>query len=153
MQETGSIGGWSTDRAIKPLRAPPEGYETVGTVLYPYTVYNLRVGVRRLRGEPLQLKLVVYVDMVRAKGLLGDAMPETVEAPRVAERIPPRLSPQQALRLARRTTIYFLMRKFRIGLPPVIEVEEEERAYKIFLLVEGGGRHVFDTLTGVLEPL
>jgi len=135
-------------RAWKPLLDPPRGVEE--TILYPLTFYRLRIRVKRLLGEPRILALTVMVDRVRAKGFIADGFPETVEVEGTL--MPARVPEEAAERIARRTTLYWLMRRYRIGLAPEVEVEEKLDVYKVFWVVRGPeGRVILDSVTGAEE--
>ncbi len=121
------------------------------TVLYPLRFYRLRVALRRLLGEPRVVELYVMVDRVRAKGFVADGYPETVEMTGVE--IPARAGDEASERIARRTALYWAMRKYRIGLAPEIEVLDTLDVYKAFWIVEepGGRRVIVDSVTGAEE--
>jgi hypothetical protein len=134
--------------AIKPVIERPS--KDSRALLYPYRFYKLAVKVKRLLGRPIDLNLIVQVDLVRAKAYLADSIPELVEVE--GEVMRPILGEEEGLRRARRAALYYVMRKYRIGIAPEISVESSVDAYKIFWIkpVEDGVL-IIDSITGEAE--
>ncbi len=137
--------------AIKPSIPRPDG--TIRQILYPYRLYELEVLIKRPLKEPRIVRLLVQVDMIRAKGYLADTRPETIEAE--GEAIPPRLGEEAAEAVARRTALYYTLKKYRVGLAPEIRTLRSHEYYKIvWLVVDGSGRRILvDSVTGETELL
>ena len=122
------------------------------TILYPLAFYKARVAVRRIIGKPRTFEAWVMVDLFRAKGYLADSLPETVEAQGVT--IPSRLDDQAAAKLARRTLLYYVLRRYRVGLAPDIEILETHKIYKIiWLTLDSGKKIIVDSVTGDTEQV
>jgi hypothetical protein len=135
---------------IKPLVNQPENPEKI--LLYPLTLYKLEVEINRLLKKPLVRHLIVQVDMIRAKGYLAANLPETMEVE--GEVMPSRLTESGAEKVARRTALYYILKKWRVGLPPTINIEEKLSLYKIFWVIRDNDRRVIiDSVTGDTEPV
>jgi hypothetical protein len=134
--------------AIKPSIERPG--EDARALLYPYRFYKLAVKVKRLLGRPIEFLLIVQVDLVRAKAYLADSIPELVEVE--GEVMKPILGDEESLRRARRAALYYVLRKFRTGIAPEINIESSVDAYKIFWIKPSkGGVLIIDSVTGEVE--
>ena len=136
-------------RAWKPRVPRPPGARAL---LYPLVFYRLHVSLPRLLGPPREFQLLVAVDMVRAKGLLADGFPEEAEVE--GEVIPARITLGASERVARRTALYYTLRRYRPWRAPVIRVVERREVLKPFWLVQAQGRLVaVDAVTGAEEEV
>ena len=136
-------------RAWKPRVPRPPGARVL---LYPLVFYSLHIALPRLFGPPREFQMLVAVDMVRAKGLIADALPEEVEVE--GEVIPPRLTPDAAERVARRTALYYTLRRYRPWRAPRITVLGVRETLKPFWLVSRDGRLVaIDAVRGFEEEV
>ncbi len=136
-------------RAWKPRVPRPPGARAL---LYPLVFYRLHVAIPRLLGQPREFQMLVAVDMVRAKGLIADSLPEEAEVD--GEVIPSRLTSTAAERVARRTAFYYTLRRYRPWRAPRIRVLEARETLKPFWLVSRDGRLVaVDAVTGLEEEV
>ncbi len=136
--------------AIKPAIDPPKNI--VKKLLYPYAVYRIKVYVKRPFKPPRTFELVISVDKFRAKGFISDIFPELIEDE--GEIIPARLNEEQADKVARRTALYYTLKKWRVGIAPDIEILEKKDTYKIFWLIHQDNKKVLiDSISGDWEEL
>ena len=136
--------------AIKPAIDPPKNIAK--KLLYPYAVYRIKVYVKRPFKPPRTFELVISVDKFRAKGFISDIFPELIEDE--GEIIPSRLNDEQADKVARRTALYYTLKKWRVGIAPDIEIVEKKDTYKIFWLVRQDNKKVLiDSISGDWEEL
>jgi hypothetical protein len=136
--------------AIKPLISQPENPEKI--ILYPLTLYKLKVEINRLLKKPIVQHLIVQVDKIRVKGYLATNLPNTIEVE--GEVMPSRLTDSGADKVARRTALYYILKKWRVGLPPTIIIEEKINLYKIFWVIKDNDhRIIVDSVTGDTEPI
>ena len=137
-------------RAIKPFQERPKSI--VKTLLYPYTFYDMTIHVKRLAGEPISVNIYIQVDRIRGKGFIIDSIPEMEDAE--GEPMKPLFSDEKSEKIARRTALYFIMKKFRIGLAPNIQINKKIDAYKVFWLIrDTSGLYIVDSVTGDLEEI
>ena len=140
---------------IKPVINVPQGVKVINTIYYPYMVYHIKVIIRRALGKPASLQGFVVVDLARALVLLADSFPDTltVKVP-VNLIIPERISEEKAVNLAKKKMVYVAMRKFKIMLPPKVEIVKCKKVYKQFWLIElNNKKYVIDSLTGESEEI
>ena len=138
---------------IKPLIKEPPPNILMLTLYYPYMVFHIKVTIRRVWGEPSHFHGFVTIDMARSLVFLSDSMPSTFQAEvPVNLIIPDRISEEKALSLAKKKMVYVAMRKYKIVLPPKVEVVESKKVYKQFWLVRIKDRkYIVDSLTGESE--
>ncbi len=138
---------------IKPLIKEPPPNAIILTLYYPYMVFHIKVVIRRIWSEPSYLHGFVTIDMARSLVFLSDSMPSTFHAKVPSNLIiPDRISEEKALNLAKKKMIYVAMRKYKIVLPPRVEVLESKKVYKQFWLVKVKDRkYIVDSLTGESE--
>ncbi len=137
-------------KAIKPAIDAPESI--VRKFLYPYTIYRIEVHVKRPLKPPRIFQLIITVDRFRAKGFISDIMPELIDAEGIT--IPARLNDEQADKVARRTALYYTLKKWRVGIAPDIIIREKVDVYKVFWLIQQGNKKVLvDSISGDWEEL
>jgi len=137
---------------IKPTIPPPKE-ALLKTLYYPYMIYHVRVIVRRALGKPSYLHGFVIVDLTRAMVLLADSFPQTFKIQVSEESIlPERIDESRATYLAKKKMTYVAMRKYKIFLPPKVEIERSKKVYKQYWVVNLKGKiYVVDSLTGDAE--
>lgn len=127
----------------------------VGTIAYPYRVYEARVTVERPLIHDSEFTYVATVDRSRRLVVRADTFPET-ETREVSDVlvIPSELTDDETKTKARESVFKWTLRKFSLGSPPEIEFERTADAYKLFWLAERpGGDVVIDSVRGTEEPL
>ena len=138
---------------VRPLIKEPPPNTLMLTLYYPYMVFHIKVIIRRAWGGSSSLHGFVTIDMARSLVFLSDSMPNTFQAKvPVNLIIPDRISEEKALSLAKKKMVYVAMRKYKIVLPPKVEVVESKKVYKQFWLVKVKDRkYIVDSLTGESE--
>ncbi len=135
-------------RVIKPLKEPSKNLETVGRVFYPYQVFELKILLRRLLLKSRELRILVVVDRARARAYTIDTIPETYEElvdPQFV--VKPRITEEEAARLARKFAAYYVLRYWKVVKPPDITVERSIEMYKIYWIVKQKGElYIMDSI-------
>ena len=128
----------------------------LNALFYPYFVFHLEAKLKRALGKPKEIDDILAVDLSRGVAARADSFPE-VEPMDVSPLaiVPDAVNYAQALKVAKRRFLQFIMRKHLILLAPEIAPLKEGYLYKIFWLIEHADKqkYLVDSLSGNAEEL
>ncbi|WP_435155232.1 hypothetical protein [Haladaptatus sp. DFWS20] len=146
-----------TELAVIPPEISREdaGSGRVGTVAYPYRVYEATVTIERPFMSERTDRFVASVDRSRRLVVRADGVP-TVETREIEDVLvlPTELSPEQSRAKARHSVLQWALRRYSLNDAPDIEFVREVDGYKLFWLAERPEDDVIvDSVRGTEDPL